>query len=336
MALPLLLLPCVLRSVFDLQQPCCRSKTVGAAVCPAAGLDSVPDVRFGVSMWSATEGTAWRESAHRFEDLGFSTLWVPDHVGMFDPFVGLAAAAGATSHVRLGTYVLNIEFWNPLLLARAAATAHIVSDGRLIVGLGAGHAKVEFEQAGLRYPPPSERIDRLTALVPALRQLLAGETVDDPALGLTGAATGLAPTTPELLIGGNGDRVLHLAGGAADVVGLTGFTSGTGQVHTDLSHWTWDGLADRVAHVRAAAAGRRLRTDVLVQRVAVVDDPLSALSDFVDAGMSPDMFDSPFLLVGPEPLIVERLHRLADLGIDGVTTFSPHADALATAIPHFA
>lgn len=295
-------------------------------------------MRFGVSMWSATEGATWREDARRFEDLGFDTLWVPDHVGMFDPFVGLAAAAGATSTVRLGSYVLNAEFWNPLLLARAAATAHIVSDGRLVVGLGAGHAKVEFDQAGLDYPSPARRVERLAALVPALRRLLAGETVDDPTLGLAGAATGLAPTAPPLLVGGNGDRVLQLAGEQADLVGLVGFTSGTGQVHTDLSHWSWDGLAERLAHARTAAegaGGRTFEADVLVQRVEVTDDPAKALADFTDAGMSEEMFDSPFLLVGTETEIVERLHRLADLGIDGVTTFSRHGDALATAIPHF-
>jgi probable F420-dependent oxidoreductase len=286
-------------------------------------------------MWRAADGATWREDARRFEGLGFTTLWVPDHVGMFDPFVGLAAAAGATETVRLGTYVLNAELWNPLLLARAAATAHIVSDGRLVVGLGAGHAKVEFDRAGLPYPPPGERIDRLAALVPALRRLLAGETVDDETLGLRAAATGLAPTDPPLLVGGNGDRVLRLAGEQADAVGLVGFTSGTGQVHTDLSHWSWNGLAERLAHVRAAAGGRPLDADVLVQRVTVTDDPEEALADLVEAGMSKDDVDSPFLLVGTASEIVERLHRLADLGITGVTTFAAHGDALATAIPHF-
>jgi len=292
-------------------------------------------MRFGVSMWKAADGTTWREDARRFEGLGFTTLWVPDHVGMFDPFVGLAAAAGATTTVRLGSYVLNAELWNPLLLARAAATAHIVSDGRLVVGLGAGHAQIEFEQAGLAYPSPRRRIDRLTALVPTLRRLLAGETVDDPALGLAGAATGLAPASPPLLVGGNGNRVLRLAGEQADIVGLVGFTSGTGQVHTDLSHWSWDGLAERLAHVRAAAGDRPIEADVLVQRVAVTDHPADALADFVDAGLSEEKFDSPFLLVGTEPEIVDRLHRLADLGVTGVTTFAAHGDALATAIPHF-
>jgi probable F420-dependent oxidoreductase len=291
-------------------------------------------MRFGVSMWRADDGATWREEARRFEGLGFDTLWVADHVGMFDPFVALTATAGVTEHMQLGTYVLNVEFWNPLLLARAAATTHLVSDGRLVLGLGAGHAQVEFEQAGLEYPPAGRRVERLEACLPALRRLLAGETVDDPRLGLVGAATGLTPTDPPLLVGGNGDRVLRLAGAEAERVGLVGFTSGTGQVHNDLSHWGWEGLDERLALVRKAAGGRPIEPDVLVQRVVITDDPASALADFVEAGMPPEQFDSPFLLVGTEHEIVERLNRLADLGIEGVTTFAQHADDLAALIPH--
>jgi probable F420-dependent oxidoreductase len=291
-------------------------------------------MRFGVSLRSSHDGVSWREAARRAEDQGFDTLWVPDHVGMFDPFVGLTAAAGATTTIELGTYVLNAEFWNPLLLARAAATTHLVSDGRLVLGLGAGHAQIEFEQAGLDYPPAGRRIDRLTALVSTVRRLLVGETVDDPALGLVGAATGLSPVHPPLLVGGNGDRVLRLAGAVAERVGLVGFTSGTGQVHNDLSHWGWHGLDERLALVRKAAAGRPIEPDVLVQRVVVTDDPAAALADFVESGLTPDLFDSPFLLVGTEHEIVERLNRMADLGIEGVTTFAHHADDLAQVIPH--
>jgi probable F420-dependent oxidoreductase len=292
-------------------------------------------VRFGVTNWSAETGTVWRDDARRFEQLGYDMWWVPDHVGMFDPFAALVAAAGATERMRVGTYVLNVEFWNPLLLARAAATAHIVTDGRLVLGIGAGHAKVEFDQAGLAYPSGGRRVDRLAACVPALRRLLAGEAVDDPFLGLAGAATGLAPVDPPVLVGGNGDRVLQVAGQHADMVGLVGFTSGTGQVHTNLSHWSWDGLAERLAYAQAAADGRRrLEVEILVQRAAVSDDPASALADFVTAGMTEAQFDSPFLLVGTEAQIAEKLHRLNELGVDGVTVFAKDADALAPVMSH--
>ena len=53
---------------------------------------------------------------------GFDTVWAADHVGLADPFGLLMAAAGATERLRVGTYMLNAEFWNPLLLARTAAT----------------------------------------------------------------------------------------------------------------------------------------------------------------------------------------------------------------------
>lgn len=287
-------------------------------------------MQFGVNAALAGSGQAWRDDARRFEELGYDVLGVPDHVGMFDPFAGMVAAAGATERMQVRSYVLNIEFWNPLLLARVAATTHLVSDGRLVLGLGAGHAQVEFEQAGLPYPPPSRRIARLAATMPVLRRLLAGETVTEPALGLVGAATGLPPADPPILIGGNGDRVLQLAGEQADEVGLVGFTAGTGQVHTDLSHWGWDGLTERLSYVRsvAEAAGRQVRVDVLVQRAALTDDPTAALADFLDAGLPEELIDSPFLLVGDEQHITARLARLEELGVDGVTVFARDAEAL--------
>ena len=291
-------------------------------------------MRFGVSSFAAATGREWVDNARRWESIGYDTLWVADHIGMFDPFAALSAAAVATERLRIGTYVLNAEFWNPLLLARVAATTDLMSGGRLTLGLGAGHNAEEFTQAGLRYPPPGERVDRLATLVPAVRRLMAGETVDDPALGLVGAATGIPPATPPLLVGGNGDRILALAGAEADVVGVVGFTSGTGRVHDDLSHWGWDGLADRVGHARAAAeaAGRTVRFDALVQRARVTDDPATALADFTERGLPAALFDSPFLLVGTEDELVERLRRIEEAGVDGVTVFSPDADGLAPVI----
>ena len=294
-------------------------------------------LRFGVTSGTAATGEEWRAGAQRFEAAGYDTLWVADHVGLLDPFAAMVAAAAATDYMKVGTYVLNAEFWNPLLLARAVATTEIVTGGRLIVGLGAGHNAEEFTQAGLRYPPAGERVDRLEALVPALRRLLAGETVDDEALGLVGAATGLAPADPAtpILVGGNGDRVLSLAGREADAVGLVGFTSGTARVHTDLSHWRWDGLADRLGHARAAAeaAGREPTYDVLVQRARITDDPAAELADFAEAGVPEEMLsDSPFLLVGPEDALVEQLRRLEAAGVHGVTVMGPDAEAFAPII----
>ncbi|HSK96089.1 MAG TPA: LLM class flavin-dependent oxidoreductase, partial [Euzebyales bacterium] len=195
-------------------------------------------------MRRAESGPAWRDLARRYERWGFDVLQIPDHVGWFDPFAAIVAAAAVTERLRFGTLVLNIEFWNPLLLARAAATADVVTDGRLELGLGAGHAQVEFAQAGIAYPSAGARVARLASSVPTVRRLLAGETVDDDSLGLDGAAVGFpsAQQPLPLLVGGNGDGVLRTAARQADGVGFVGFTAGTGQTHTSLSHWSWDGL----------------------------------------------------------------------------------------------
>ncbi len=110
-----------------------------------------------------------------------------------------------------------------------------------------------------------------------------------------------------------------------------------GQVHSDLSHWTWEGLAERIRHVRAAAPdGRSPTLDVLVQKVAVTDDPRAVMASSIEAGMPEALLDSPFLLVGPAPTIHDRLTRLATLGITAITVFATgdNATALAPFIPH--
>ena len=298
-------------------------------------------LRFGISARLAPDSAGWLATARRAEAWGFSTFWMPDHVGTFDPFPALVAASGVTDTLRLGTYVLNVEFWNPLLLARAAATADVVTGGRLVLGLGAGHAESEFHQAGLAYPSPGHRVARLEATVAAVDRLLAGNTVDDARLGLRGANLGFRAHQAHvpLLVGGNGDRVLRLAGARADIAGLVGFTSGTGQAQTNLTHWTWARLAERVAHVRrsASAAGRTdgPELDVLVQRVIVTDDRDRAAAELAAATGTPaeHHLDSPFLLIGTRSEIAAQLIRLRrEVGIAAVTIFENWAEALAPVI----
>jgi probable F420-dependent oxidoreductase len=301
----------------------------------------VGTLRYGMIALGTSGRRAWLDSARMAEDMGFDTLWVADHVGLFDPFTALVAASAVTSRMRLGTYVLNVEFWNPLLLARAAATTDLLTGGRLVLGLGAGYAEIEFRQAGLDYPAAAHRVRRLEATVAAVDRLLAGESVDDEVLGLQGAAVGFRPHQERipLLVGGNGDRVLRLAGTRADTAGLVGLTSGTAQVHRRLTHWTWSGLAERVALVResARAANRRQgpELDVLIQRVIVTGDRESAAGELATSTGTPaeQHLDSPFVLIGNEAEIAGQLTRLhEDVGVDAVTVFDSRAAALAPII----
>src|SRR5882724_8802882 len=86
----------------------------------------------------------WLDLARRAESLGLDSLYVPDHPGTCaSPFVALAAAAAVTTRLRLGSYVSNAGVREPILLASDVATLDVVSGGRAVLGLGAGHTPAE-------------------------------------------------------------------------------------------------------------------------------------------------------------------------------------------------
>ena len=110
--------------------------------------------------------------ARRVEALGFESLWVPDHPVMpvertspfpgggempdvyahlMDPLVTLAAAAGATERIRLGTGIVLAAEREPLVLAKEAATLDLVSNGRFELGVGAGWQREEAEILGVHW-----------------------------------------------------------------------------------------------------------------------------------------------------------------------------------------
>jgi hypothetical protein len=87
------------------------------------------------------------------------------------------SAAAATTRLRVGTNVLNNDFRHPVLVAREAATADLLTDGRLQIGLGAGHMKSEYDGAGLRFDAGGARVARLAEAVTIVKSLLNGEEV---------------------------------------------------------------------------------------------------------------------------------------------------------------
>ena len=255
----------------------------------------------------------------RAEDLGFDTIVVADHLvdGVLAPVVALATLAEATTRLRLGTLVLNNDWRHPALLAREAATLDLVSDGRLELGLGAGHAAPEYAEVGVSFDPPAARVARLEEAVAVLRRLFDGDAVTFGGKAYRLASHQLFPVRrPRLLVGGNGDRVLRLAAREADIVGFTGLgqTRADGQTH-DVA---WDEASiDRKVAVVRAAAGSRLRAlelNALVQHVAITDDreaavaPLAALTRTDPAVL----LASPYVLVGSATEIVEQLHRVRE------------------------
>jgi probable F420-dependent oxidoreductase len=303
--------------------------------------------RFGATGWQVGSRTDWVGTARKLEDLGFSTLLLADHLlDLLSPFPAMVAAAAATQHLRVGTFVLNNDFRQPLLVAREAATVDLLTEGRLELGLGAGHARSEYQRAGLAFDPIAVRAARLTESVTILQRLLAGEVVSFAGEHYQLVEQQLYPLPvqqprPPLLIGGNNRAVLTLAGQQADIVGFTGFSQ-TRAERVVPSGFTADATAERVAWVRAAAGDRfpALELNVLVQAVVPTDDRLGAASARTERlpGLTPAaILTSPYLLLGTVDEMVAQLQTQRErFGFSYYVVFAAMVDAVAPVVARLA
>ncbi len=108
--------------------------------------------------------------AEKCEELGFSSVWIFDHMTTFptmteDPFfecwTTLSALTQCTRNIMLGSLVTCNSFRNPSLLAKMAATVDVLSRGRLVIGVGAGWFEDEHTRFGFNFPPLARRIKQL-------------------------------------------------------------------------------------------------------------------------------------------------------------------------------
>jgi probable F420-dependent oxidoreductase len=136
--------------------------------------------RFGVIGEAITTREGLLDTAHRAEELGYSTLLLRDHFvaepfgDQLAPLVALMAIAGATRTLRVGSLVLDNDYRHPVVLAKEAATLDLLSEGRLELGIGAGWLRDEYDRAGIPFEDPAVRVGRLEESLQVLKGLLAG------------------------------------------------------------------------------------------------------------------------------------------------------------------
>jgi alkanesulfonate monooxygenase SsuD/methylene tetrahydromethanopterin reductase-like flavin-dependent oxidoreductase (luciferase family) len=131
--------------------------------------------RFSSNIFGPKSRDEFVAMCRRAEDYGYDTIFAADHLGHAAPFQAVVAAAAAAERLRVGTLVVNVPFWNPALLAREIATADILTGGRLEVGLGSGHMKWEFDEAGIPWESHGARADKLAAAIGELSRLFADD-----------------------------------------------------------------------------------------------------------------------------------------------------------------
>lgn len=275
--------------------------------------------RFALELHEPLPGRSWLDSFREVEDLGYSTLFFPDHLDEGPgPLAAVAAAAAVTTELTVGVLVLACDFRHPAFLARELATVDAISEGRLEVGLGAGWKTLDYTRSGIPMDPPGTRVSRLMEHTTVLKALLAGETVDFA--GEHYAVEGLdctprphRPGGPPILIGGGAPRLLRFAGAAADIVGVNASIH-SGEIDTEAAR---DGLASaidtKVGWVREGAGDRfdELELNAWLALVAVTDDP-DGLAEAVAPGFGTqphEVLASPLTLIGSPGAMAERLHE---------------------------
>ncbi|HEY9558788.1 MAG TPA: TIGR03621 family F420-dependent LLM class oxidoreductase [Acidimicrobiales bacterium] len=234
--------------------------------------------RFGIQLATATSGADWAAQARKAEDLGYSTLFLPDHFGdQLAPVPALMAAADATTELKVGALVFDNDYKHPVVLAKELATIDVLSGGRVEVGLGAGWMRSDYDQSGIPMDPPRVRVDRMEEGIAVVKGCFAPGpfSFEGEHYRIT-SYDGLpkpTQTPPPLLIGGGAPRVLSIAAREADIVGINPSIH-SGQVDAASAQ---DGAAartdEKLRWVREAAGDRYNDLEInLLQFAGIVTD----------------------------------------------------------------
>lgn len=175
----------------------------------------------------------WPEMCERwawFEQMGWESLWLPDHFvptanpegPMFEAWTLLAALATSTRTARLGVLVSSNTFRHPALLAKQAVTIDHISGGRLNLGVGAGWFVEEHEMFGLEFPSTRVLVEQYAEAVDLLDRYLSADqtTFDGEYYTLHGAWNRPAPVQKPrmpLMLGAHGPKMIDIAAQYADI-----------------------------------------------------------------------------------------------------------------------
>lgn len=257
--------------------------------------------------------------AREAEAAGFDSVFVMDHFyqlpmlgdpdqPMLEAYTALGALATGTERVQLGTLVTGNTYRNPTLLAKVITTLDVVSQGRAILGIGAGWFQLEHDQLGFEFGTFTDRFNRLDEALQIILPMLNGER---PTFSGKWYHVDQAMANPRfrdhipLMIGGSGEKkTIPMAARHFDHLNVI---AGFDELPAKL----------KVVRERCEEIGRdpaTLETSTLI--TAVVDENFKA--DQIPAEMAQRM------VVGGAESVAEQIKtKVLDAGIDGVIINMP-------------
>ena len=255
------------------------------------------------------------------EESGFASIWLVDHFlyllegedsprGYWEAWTLLSALAAITTRVELGTIVLGTGFRNPALLAKMADTLEEVSDGRLILGIGAGYHRYEYRAFGYPYDNKISRFEEAVQIMCGLlkkgRIDFNGEYYSAPECELKPRG-GPRPEGPPILIGGVTPRMLNIVARYAD----------QWNVYYDKTRNSVEGARENMQNVDEAcrAIGRDPTEIARTATVLVADASADPWWERLPGGIDTDAIVP---LNGTPEAIAEELAGYAALGISHI------------------
>jgi alkanesulfonate monooxygenase SsuD/methylene tetrahydromethanopterin reductase-like flavin-dependent oxidoreductase (luciferase family) len=226
-------------------------------------------------------------TARLVERLGFDSFWFFDAISrgfiLPDPLIAGTVAAAVTERITVGTCVLQVPLRRPVELAHRILTAHHLSGGRFLLGVGAGSTKTDFDAIGVDF---TTRMQAMDEAIGVMRRLWRGEAVGVANLTPWPSAVG----GPPILIGSwSGKQWIPRAAREFD-----GWIASAAKT-------SYATLADGIRRYREAGGRRAVVTNIAVD----LDKPTEPMAD-----------DAPFHLRCDPNTAATRLKRLVDLGFD--------------------
>jgi len=278
--------------------------------------------KFGAKATWAKTGAEWANLAKQAEDLGYYSFQIDDHFNKaFAPVPAIMAAACATSTVKVGPHVAGVDFRNPVNFAKEASTIDLLSDGRFMMGIGAGWNMVDYQNSGIEQMDAMTRIERLDEAVQIMRGLWGEGKFTFAGKHFNVAEHDAQPkpiSSIPVLIGGGGPKILALAAQRADIVGVNPKIVGRSINPKSMATAAAEVVDEKVAWIReaAAAAGRTDDIELQLQIFATVvtDDKMGTVEKFAPAfGLPPEVVaNAPFFQIGTIDHIKENIQMMRE------------------------
>lgn len=252
--------------------------------------------------------------ARQTEEMGLHSLWLNDRLvyDNFEPLAALAAAAGTTSTIKLGTSVLLLPYRRPVLLAKTLATIDFISQGRLTLGVGVGDRESDYDAVGV---PFDRRGARGLESIQLMRRLWQEDKVSFKGEFFTVHEISLGPKpfgnrSIPIWMGGNADAVLKRTGRFAD-----------GYICSSSAMPNFPAMWEKISyHARAAGRDPSKIEKAGLNYLAIDEDKgraVRASEAFFERyyGKAPNSIESQ-MIVGPAALCAERIARSFEQGLN--------------------